>query len=138
MSDQNVVAALQGRLMSYAQNKGLAVAFEGTPFTPDATKAHLADFLLPALTENPSLGRHHARLIGIYQVDVSAPLQSNAVALRVMANELAEHFYRGLSLTHGSGQVVLITHTPAISRIITDKSRMKRAVSIRYQSDVFG
>lgn len=137
MSDQSIMAALQARLAVFASTKGLNVAYEGVPFTPDATKTHLADFLLPVSTENPSLGRDHRRYVGIYQVDVDAPTGSNVVTLRNLANDLAAHFPRGQTLTHvSSGTKVLITRTPSISPLITDGGRMKRAVSVRYQSDV--
>lgn len=137
MSDQHIMSALQTRLASFASTKGLSVAFEGVPFTPDATKTHLADFLLPVATDNPSMGRDHRRYEGIYQVDVNAPSNSNVVALRNLANDLAAHYPRGLTLTHAtSGTKVLITRTPSISPLIPDGGRMKRAVSIRYQTDL--
>lgn len=136
MSDQHIMSALQTRLASFASTKGLSVAFEGVPFTPDATKTHLADFLLPAATDNPSMGRSHKRYTGIYQVDVDAPAGSNVVALRNLANEVAAHFHRGLTLSHSSGLRVLIIRDPSISALLPDGGRMKRAVSIRYQIDV--
>lgn len=136
MSDQSIMAVLQTRLAAFASTKGLSVAFEGVSFSPDATKTHLADYLLPAQTDNPSMGRGHKRYEGIYQVDVDAPTGSNVVALRNLANELAAHFPRGLTLTHSSGLLVLITRDPSISSLLPDGGRMKRAVSIRYQSDV--
>lgn len=136
MSDQSIMAALQARLATFASTKGLPIAYEGVAFTPDATKTHLADFLLPAATDNPSLGRGHKRYSGVYQVDVDAPTGSNVVALRNLANEVATHFYRGLTLTHSSGIQVLIIRDPSISPLIPDGGRMKRAVSVRYQADV--
>lgn len=137
MSDQHIMSALQSRLALFASTKGLSLAFEGVPFTPDATKTHLADFLLPAATDNPSMGRGHRRYEGTYQVDVNAPSNSNVVALRGLANDLAAHFPRGLALTHAaSGTKVLIIRTPSISPLIPDGGRMKRAVSIRYQTDL--
>src|SRR5690606_27572577 len=135
MSDQNIIAALTVRLQAFAQDNGLAIAYEGRPFTPDATKTHLAEYLLPASTINPSMGRQHIRYEGIYQVDVDAPTGSNVVALRNLANEIAAHFPRGLTLEL-FGQKVLITRTPSIGPLIPDGGRMKRPVSIRYQSDV--
>lgn len=136
MSDQTIMAALQSRLAVFASSKGLKVAFEGVSFAPDATKTHLADFLLPAQTDNPSMGRSHRRYTGIYQVDVDAPTGSNVVALRNLANEVAAHFPRGLTLTHSSGLKVLIIRDPSISSLLPDGGRMKRAVSVRYQADV--
>lgn len=138
MSDQHILAALRTRLVSFAQTKGLNLAAEGVAFVPDATKTHLADHLLPAETENPSMGRDHRRYVGIYQVDVDAPASSNVGDLRTLANELVAHFPRGSALTHASsGTKVLIIRTPSISPLIVDGGRMKRAVSIRYQADIF-
>lgn len=136
MSDQNIMAALQARLATFATTKSLSIAFEGVAFTPGATKTHLADFLLPAATDNPSMGRDHRRYIGIYQIDVDAPSGSNVVALRKLANDLATHFKRGTALTHSSGIKVLIIRDPSISALLPDGGRMKRAVSVRYQADV--
>lgn len=136
MSDQHIMSALQTRLATFASSKGLSVAYEGVKFTPNASKTHLADFLLPAPTDNPSMGRGHKRYTGIYQIDVDAPTGSNIVALRNLANEVAAHFYRGLTLTHSSGLRVLIIRDPSISRLLPDGGRMKRAVSVRYQADV--
>lgn len=137
MSDQHILAALRTRLVSFAQTKGLNLAAEGVAFVPDATKTHLADHLLPAETENPSMGRDHRRYVGIYQVDVDAPASSNVGDLRNLANDLVAHFPRGLALTHAASSTkVLIIRTPSISPIIPDGGRMKRAVSIRYQTDL--
>lgn len=137
MSDQHILAALRARLVSFAQTKGLNLAAEGVAFTPDATKTHLADHLLPAETENPSMGRDHRRYVGIYQVDVDAPASSNVADLRKLANDLVAHFPRGVALTHASsGTKVLIIRTPSISPVLPDGGRMKRAVSIRYQADI--
>lgn len=135
MSDHNIMAALQTRLSAFAAAKGLSIAYEGTGFTPQAGKTHLADHLLPATTANPSMGRQHTRYIGIYQVDVDAPAPGNPVELRKLANELAAYFPRGLALARG-GQRVLILNTPSIGPLIPDGGRMKRPVSVRYQSDV--
>lgn len=136
MSDQHIMAALQARLTAFASTKGLSVAYEGVAFAPDATKTHLADFLLPAPTDNPSMGRGHRRYTGIYQIDTDAPTGSNVVALRNLANEVAAHFPRGLTLTHSSGLRVLIIRDSSISALLPDGGRMKRAVSVRYQADV--
>ena len=136
MSDQTIITALQIRLESFATSKGLLIAYEGARFAPAADKMHLAEFLLPVPTDNPSMGRGHRRYTGTYQVDVDAPTGSNIVTLRTRANELAAHFKRGTTLTE-SGVTVLITHDPAISRLLPDAGRMKRAVSIRYQADIF-
>lgn len=142
MSDQHIMTALQVRLAAFASAKSLSVAYEGVPVPPNAgipsaTKPHLADFLLPATTVNPSMGRDHRRYEGIYQVDVDSPVAIDAAAfnLRELANELVAHFPRGLALTH-EGVKVLITRTPSISPIIPDGGRIKRSVSIRYQADV--
>lgn len=136
MSDQSIMAALQARLTAFATTKGLSLAYEGVGFTPDAAKTHLADFLLPAATDNPSMGRSHKRYTGIYQVNVDAPTGSNVVALRNLANDLAAHFPRGLTLTHSSGLKVLIIRDPSIGPLLPDGGRMRRPVSIRYQCDV--
>lgn len=135
MSDHNIMAALQTRLKAFATAKGLRVAYEGVSFTPDATKTHLADHLLPAANANPSMGRQHTRYSGVYQVDVDAPAPGNPVDVRKLANELAAYFPRGLTLT-SDGQRVLILNTPSIGPLIPDGGRMKRPVSVRYQSDV--
>lgn len=142
MSDQHIMTALQMRLAAFASAKDMSVAYEGVPVPanagiPSATKAHLADFLLPAQTNNPSLGRDHRRYEGIYQVDVDSPVSIEAAAhnLRQLSNELAAHFPRGLALAH-AGVRVLITRDPSISALIVDAGRMKRSVSIRYQADV--
>ena len=134
MSDQYIMECLQARLQEFAINRGLNAAFEGNSFTPDAKKTYLADFLLPAETGNPSIGRHHARYQGVYQIDVDAP-SGKTGALRTLSNDVAAHFPRGLSLTHSSGLVVTITRTPSISRLMPDGGRMKRSVSVRYSCD---
>lgn len=136
MSDQKIMAALQTRLVAFAATKGLSIAFEGVPFTVDQAKTHLADYLLPARTDNPSMGRSHARYLGIYQVSVDAPSSGNPVVLRNLANDLAAHFPRGHTMTQ-AGQRVWVTRTPSIGPLINDSGRMTRAVSISYQSDVF-
>lgn len=134
MSDQNIMAALQIHLKAFADARSLRIAYEGRPFTPENDKTHLADYLLPADTMSPSMGRAHSRYVGIYQVTVDAPA-GDPVTLRKLANDLAAHFPRGLSLTN-LGQTVLITHAPSIGPLIPGSGRATRPVSIRYQSDV--
>lgn len=138
MSDEIITKALQTRLKSFAdaQTPKLSIAYEGVSFTPDATKPHLAEFTLPANTDNPSMGRSHSRYSGIYQVDVDVPATSGPVALRKLANAVAAHFSRGQSLTHTS-TIVFVTNTPSIGPLMPDGGRIKRSVSIRYQSDIF-
>lgn len=138
MSDEIITKALLTRLKAFAdaQTPKLVIAYEGVAFTPDATKTHLAEFTLPANTDNPSMGRSHSRYIGIYQVDVDMPTTAGPMALRKLANAVAAHFPRGLTITH-TGLNVLITNTPSIGPLMPESGRAKRSVSIRYQSDVF-
>lgn len=136
MSDQKIMAAFQVRLTSFAATKSVAIAYEGTSFAIDQTKTHLADYLLPANTDNPSMGRTHRRYLGIYQVTVDAPSGTNPVTLRNLANDLAGYFPRGQAMTQ-AGQRVWVTRTPSIGPLIAAAGRMTRAVSIPYQSDVF-
>lgn len=135
MSDQKIMAALQTRLMTFASTKSLSIAFEGIPFTLDQTKTHLADYLLPANTENPSLGADHVRYVGIYQVTVDAPSDTNPVTLRNLVNDLVAHFQRGHTMTQ-DGLKVWVIRTPSPGPLITTQGRMTRSVSIPYQSDV--
>ena len=136
MSDQNIMAAFQIRLTAFASGKSVPVAYEGVPFTIDQTETHLADYLLPANTDNPSIGARQIRYTGIYQVTIDAPSDINPVTLRTLANDLVAYFPRGQTMTQG-GQTVLVTNTPSIGPLITGQGRMTRAVSINYQSDVF-
>lgn len=135
MSDQTIIRALQERLETFATSKGLLIAYEGARFTPAANKIHLAEFLLPLPTDNPSMGVQHRRYAGIYQVDVDGPAAVGIITLRNYANELVNHFKRGTTLEN-EGMRILVTHDPSISRLLPDGGRMKRAVSIRYQADV--
>lgn len=135
MSDQNIIIAMQKHMQSFALAKGVDAALEGFAFTPSETKTYLSDWFLPATTQSPSMGARHTRYTGIYQIDVNAPAGSNVVALRTLANEVAEHFKRGTSLVYG-GQVTLITRAPTVGPLLPSGGRMMRPVSIRYQSDV--
>lgn len=129
MSNQAINAALAARL----QTLGISTAFENANFTPTAGVLYLEESFLPGETTPVGVASTSSDdFTGIYQITVLAPLDGTKGPGMTAAKQVAEHFPRGMRLTHTSGQVVTILRTsqgPTFKR----NDRWAIPVSIRYR-----
>lgn len=111
-------------------------AWESVSFTPEVGELYQRAFLLPANTQNPTLGDDHHREIGIFQVSVCAPLQEGAEQALERAELIRWWFKRGTTL-ESNGFAVRMLSTPSIAPAIHELTAYVIPVSINFTCDVF-
>jgi len=133
MSLRQIKAALETRLK--AMPGALATAWENVKFDPPADPYQRAD-LLPATTENPTMGSAMYREIGVFQVTLFYPLDGGGGVVYAMAEAIRDWFPRGASFSSG-GITVIISDTGSIGPKYREDDRFVLPVSLRYFAHVF-
>jgi hypothetical protein len=130
-------AAYEGRLATWAaaRTPALRVAYENAPFTPVTGETYLAPALLPAQTESEDLQGVLRTYLGVFQVLVSAPINSGPGAAMGVADELAALFTNNLRLTVSGLTVQQITPA-SVAPALQDESRYIVPVSFTYRADI--
>ena len=134
MSISSIRSALESHLSS--MSGALPTAYENAQFLPVSGTPFQKVNLLPALTQNPSIGASLHREIGIFQVSLYYPLNAGANNCATMAENIRTRFARGITITKDS-VTVMIDSTPSISKGMIDGDRWIVAVSINYSADIF-
>jgi hypothetical protein len=114
----------------------LATVFENMPYTPVKGTPWQAVHMLPAPTENPTMGDQHHREVGEFQVSLNYPPMAGSQAANARAQLIREAFPRGLTLTEGTLRV-LIDRTPYVLRAQQSDSWFFLAVAVPYMAEVF-
>lgn len=97
-----IQAALDGHLNTWAVSVDLSVAWENIAYEPTITEAFVKPAILPAQPSTASLGENGLnRLTGVYQVSLFYPAWEGSGTARDTADSLISHFKRGTSLTSG-------------------------------------
>ena len=91
--------------------------------------------LLPASTQNPTLGDGFYREAGIMQVTICAPIDKGSGKLYTKAEEIRTVFKKGYTFTSG-GYTVNIGRTPSIGPGMRQEDRFVLPVRITYFSNV--
>lgn len=134
MSIVKIRAALETHLAGMAGV--LSTSYENAQFLPVSGTPFQKVNLLPATTENPSIGAGLHRELGVFQVSLYYPLNAGATACATMAENIRTRFARGTTITKDS-VTVMIDSTPSISSGVVDGDRWFVAVSIDYSADIF-
>jgi hypothetical protein len=134
MSIVKIRAALESHLAG--MSGVLPTSYENAQFLPVSGVAFQKVNLLPADTENPSIGAELHRELGVFQVSLYYPLNQGATACATMAENIRTRFARGTTITKDS-VTVMIDSTPSISSGTVDGDRWFVAVSINYSADIF-
>ncbi len=134
MSIVKIRAALETHLAGMAGV--LTTSYENAQFLPVSGTPFQKVNLLPAPTENPSIGAELHRELGVFQVSLYYPLNAGATACATMAENIRTRFARGTTITQDS-VTVMIDSTPSISSGVVDGDRWFVAVSIDYSADIF-
>lgn len=135
MSDLLIKRAFEKRLA--LMSPAISTQYENVAFTPVTNVAYQKAFLLPAQPENPTLGDAYRRAVGVFQVTLCYPINTSSAIAKARADAVVNHFKRATSMTE-AGQTVLVTRTPSVSPSFVTDDRYNIAISIYYQSELFG
>jgi hypothetical protein len=114
----------------------IKISYENTDFNPVINESFIKCFLIPADTDNPSLGDDHKRYYGIFKVLIYVPESGGTNLGNTIANSLFAKFERGSSFTL-SGITVRILRSPSINPALYDDGWYVLPISIQYQSDIY-
>jgi hypothetical protein len=114
----------------------LPTAWEHRKYTPDLRKPYQAAYILWADPENPEIGNNMYRQRGIFQVSLFYPIGIGSSEIETRADLLRSTFYRGLTLTEDSINVVIAT-TPAISQQPNEDAHSVKIVKIEFFAEIF-
>lgn len=136
MSNKVIRSAIESRLSAWAaaQSPALRVAWQKVPFTPVVGEKHLRGYLLPAETDDLTLGADVKTFSGIYQVSVCAPDGSGPAAAETLGEQIIALFPANLQLVK-SGITTVIVRTPSMGPIQDEPGIIVIPISIRYRAD---
>lgn len=129
MSQSTIRAALESVLASLKPD--IDTAWQNVPYTPITGRPYQAAYLLPAESENYSMGDSSRQERGIFQVSLMYPPGQGTAAAGARAEAIAALFHRGASLTK-DGITVQIERTPEIADGRADDDRWMVPVKIRW------
>lgn len=136
MSVKSIRQALEVALNTWASANSVSVAWQNVKFSPSSGTKYVRVSILPADTQNPSMGDDHKRYIGLMQVLIYGDDAVGSSANETLVDSLFTSFARGLSLSAG-GVSVRILDSPSVSPSFDDGGWYVTPVTIRYQADVF-
>jgi len=111
---------------------GVKCVFEGEPYSPSVGTPWMEAVLLPAETENPTIGAQGvAREQGIMQVTVRYPNDAGPKDVTTQAELVRSYFTRGTSMAAGSDHVI-VARTPSLSRVRPEQDWLAIVVSIPF------
>lgn len=116
---------------------GVAVAFENVPYSPVRGTPFQRASLIPAKTENPTVGAGFKRERGIFQVSLYYPLNAGAQPATARAEALLAAYARGTTFVDGTLRI-LIHESPFVSSSLIQEAWFMLPVSVPYVADIFG
>jgi hypothetical protein len=134
VSHKLIRAAYESRLKTWADARtpALSIAWENLPFTEPAG-LYLRAYLLPADTDAPDLAGATRVYVGVFQVNVVAPLNKGAGEAMGVADELAALFVVDTQLTN---TITVQQTTPCrIAPALASDTRYVLPVSFQYRAD---
>ena len=133
MSQAAVRSALEVRLNAMAP--ALATAWENVSFTPPAvTVPYQKANVLFATPDNPEWGKFRFEQ-GYLQVTLLYPQNAGSLAAAARAKAIADHFPKGLTLTH-SGVNTQINKPAEIGNGVPDGDRWMLPVRIPFHAGI--
>jgi hypothetical protein len=134
MSHRKIRLLYQARLADWAQAQGLRVAYQGVAFDPEDGETYLQAYLLPAGTDDNTLGGDLKTYTGIFQVNVVTPSGSGPTAAEDLVDELADLFPLYLRLGDVDFTVIVLTPVEQGPGIVNDPTYTVSA-SFQYRAD---
>lgn len=120
---------------------GLPTAWENVPYKPVVGTPYQRVNLLPAETDNPTMGVMEGsgaalkREAGVFQLTLFYPLNEGAGNATARAELLRNHYKRGTVLASGNVRLV-IDSSPSVGRALVDEGYFVVPVSVPYRADV--
>jgi hypothetical protein len=134
MSVLSIRQALEEKLKTITP--AIDTAWEQKKYTPKIGRPYQSAYLLLADPENPSMGNGMYRQRGVFQVTLTYPLGRGSKDIETRADLLRTTYYRGLTLTEDSVNVV-IEKTPAISHQPNEDAYAIKIVKIEFFAEIF-
>jgi len=119
-----------------ALGPALPTVWENTEYKPSNGTAYQRVSILPATTENPSVGTGYQKEVGIFQVLLYYPENVGRKDVIAKAEAIKAQFPRGWSVT-ASNVRVLIDNSPYISTAFNSEGWYVMPVSIPFIADIF-
>lgn len=116
-----------------ARTPALPVAWENAPFSAPAT-TYLRAFLMPADTSGFDLAGAGRSYMGVYQVNVVAPINTGPGAAEGIAGEIAALFPLNTLLTAGSLTLQVVSPV-SVAQGMTDGERYTVPAWFRYRAN---
>lgn len=135
--NQDIREAFETRIAAYAaaQKPPIPVAWENTSYTPSPQTMYLRCAMLPAVTQNPSMGAPHVRLVGLYQINVYGIQDGGPAGAEAVADAIIALFPRGAMIQNGV--TINIDTTGSRAQGLNDVNGFYFIpVRIRYREDV--
>jgi hypothetical protein len=103
MSNSDIREAFETRIATWAaaQTPALPIAWENTSYTPSPQTMYLRCAMLPAATQDPSMGAKHIRLTGMYAINVYGVQDQGPAAAEAAADAIIALFPRGGMVQNG-------------------------------------
>lgn len=135
MSDLRIRRLLESRLLTWAESQEIKVATENTPFTPPNEEIYLECFLLPGATNDEFLAGGHTAYVGVFQINIRAPLNQGPGPSGEVAEQLRALFPNLLALTDSSGFTVTVMSPLSIAQGFVSRERWLVPTSFVYRAD---
>lgn len=119
-----------------AQSPVVPIAYQNVGYTPAIGTLYVRASMIPAETQNPSLGDAMKRYTGIMQLNIYGKDGNGSGANETVSDSLLSYFARGESFVSG-GVTVRILQSPSINPPLNDAGWYITPVAIRYQADVY-
>lgn len=111
-------------------------AWENVGYVADASKAYQRVYMLPGTPVSEGIFKDAViRHLGIFQVDVIAPIEGGSATGDTRASAIQSHFRRGTSLAVDGSQNLWVPDHPAIGPAIFDATW--RIVSVTVPWNLF-
>ena len=132
-SDAAIRAAIETRLSAWAaaQSPAIPVSWENAEF-PTPAGMYLRGYLLPADSDSTYLEGGDVLKVGLYQIDLCAPLGDGSTASAAVVTALEALFPAGLQLTVDSSQL-RVTKALAAKVGQTEETRYVVPCRLRYR-----
>ena len=138
MSDSVIRQVLESQLKVVCDSLSpkLLIAFQNVAFTPKVCVPYAQCYVLPAKTEDPSIGDKHSRKTGIFQVSLNFPVNGGSTKIEATKDSIENFFYRGRSFEK-NGKWLNVDSTPSSTSASVQNGWYVMHISIDYRMEVF-
>ena len=138
MSDSIIRQVLESQLKVVCDSLSpkLLIAFQNVSFTPKVGVPYAQCYVLPAKTEDPSIGDKHSRKTGIFQVSLKFPVNEGSTKIEATKDSIENFFYRGRSFEK-NGKWLNVDSTPSSTSASVQNGWYVMHISIDYRMEVF-